>query len=221
MFSTFVIFVKISKYSFDFSITSKYCILYLLDSYIFIFILSIKKIDIQNIPYKIYIEIQNRLLNTRIYTPTDQNMSITKRIQKELSELVKDPPSNCSAGPHSDDIMKWRATITGPEGTPYHGGIFFLDIEFPIDYPFKPPHVKFITPILHPNVNSSGGICIDILKDRWSPALTVSKLLLSLSSLMHEPNPDDPLVPELANLYKTNRAAYMAKVSAHTLKHAS
>ena len=193
--------------------------LYLYLYFYFLFCLSRKLIyKICNV---IYIEIQNRLLNTHTYTPTDANMSITKRIQKELSELVKDPPSNCSAGPHSDDIMKWRATITGPEGTPYHGGIFFLDIEFPIDYPFKPPHVKFITPILHPNVNSSGGICIDILKDRWSPALTVSKLLLSLSSLMHEPNPDDPLVPELANLYKTNRAAYMAKVSAHTLKHAS
>ena len=147
-------------------------------------------------------------------------MSIIKRIQKELTELAKDPPSNCSAGPHSDDIMKWRATITGPEGTPYHGGIFFLDIDFPIDYPFKPPHVKFITPILHPNINSSGGICIDILKDKWSPALTISKLLLSISSLMHEPNPDDPLVPDLANLYKTNRPAYLAKVSAYTLKHA-
>jgi len=147
-------------------------------------------------------------------------MSITKRIQKELTELVKDPPSNCSAGPHSDDIMKWRATITGPEGTPYHGGIFFLDIDFPADYPFKPPHVKFITPILHPNVSASGGICIDILKDKWSPALTVSKLLLSLSSLMHEPNPDDPLVPELAHLYKTNRPAYLAKVAAYTQQHA-
>jgi len=187
----------------------------------FYFLFCLSRKLIYKICNVIYIEIQNRLLNTHTYTYKDANMSITKRIQKELSELVKDPPSNCSAGPHSDDIMKWRATITGPEGTPYHGGIFFLDIEFPIDYPFKPPHVKFITPILHPNVNSSGGICIDILKDRWSPALTVSKLLLSLSSLMHEPNPDDPLVPELANLYKTNRAAYMAKVSAHTLKHAS
>jgi ubiquitin-conjugating enzyme E2 D/E len=158
--------------------------------------------------------------NETIVSILSRKMSITKRIQKELTELVKDPPSNCSAGPHSDDIMKWRATITGPEGTPYHGGIFFLDIDFPVDYPFKPPHVKFITPILHPNVSSSGGICIDILKDKWSPALTVSKLLLSLSSLMHEPNPDDPLVPELAHLYKTNRPAYLAKVTAYTQQHA-
>jgi ubiquitin-conjugating enzyme E2 D/E len=147
-------------------------------------------------------------------------MSIAKRLQKELKELVEDPPANCSGGPASDDIMKWRGTITGPEGTPYHGGIFFLDIDFPTDYPFKPPHIKFITPILHPNVNSSGGICIDILKDKWSPALTISKVLLSLSSLMHAPNPDDPLVADLAYLFKTNRAAYNAKVQAYTLKHA-
>ena len=163
--------------------------------------------------------ITSKLLHQYTNTPIHQ-MSIIKRIQKELTELVKDPPSNCSAGPQSDDIMRWRATITGPEGTPYHGGIFFLDIDFPVDYPFKPPHVKFITPILHPNVSASGGICIDILKDKWSPALTISKLLLSLSSLMHEPNPDDPLVPDLAHLYKTNRPAYMAKVAAHTQQHA-
>ena len=186
----------------------------------FYFLFCLSRKLIYKICNVIYIEIQNRLLNRHVHTHI-RNMSITKRIQKELTDLAKDPPSNCSAGPHSDDIMKWRATITGPEGTPYHGGIFFLDIEFPIDYPFKPPHVKFITPILHPNINSSGGICIDILKDKWSPALTVSKLLLSLSSLMHEPNPDDPLVPDLANLYKTNRPVYLAKVSAHTIKHAS
>ena len=172
--------------------------------------------------YKIFnIHIYTSVLTSKLLSPYYQaKMSITKRIQKELTELVKDPPSNCSAGPHSDDIMKWRATITGPEDTPYHGGIFFLDIDFPVDYPFKPPHVKFITPILHPNVSASGGICLDILKDKWSPALTVSKLLLSISSLMHEPNPDDPLVPELAHLYKTNRPAYIAKVTAHTLQHA-
>ena len=154
-----------------------------------------------------HIHIQALLVKSILHFINATKMSITKRIQKELAELVKDPPSNCSA-------------ITGPEGTPYHGGIFFLDIDFPIDYPFKPPHVKFITPILHPNVSSSGGICIDILKDKWSPALTVSKLLLSISSLMHEPNPDDPLVPDLADLYKTNRPAYLAKVAAYTQKHA-
>jgi ubiquitin-conjugating enzyme E2 D/E len=187
--------------------------------YFLIYILYIKKIDIQNTQY-MHIHIQALLVKSILHFINATKMSITKRIQKELAELVKDPPSNCSAGPHFDDIMKWRATITGPEGTPYHGGIFFLDIDFPIDYPFKPPHVKFITPILHPNVSSSGGICIDILKDKWSPALTVSKLLLSISSLMHEPNPDDPLVPDLADLYKTNRPAYLAKVAAYTQKHA-
>ena len=187
--------------------------------YFLIYILYIKKIDIQNTQY-MPIHIQALLVKSILHFINATKMSITKRIQKELAELVKDPPSNCSAGPHFEDIMKWRATITGPEGTPYHGGIFFLDIDFPIDYPFKPPHVKFITPILHPNVSSSGGICIDILKDKWSPALTVSKLLLSISSLMHEPNPDDPLVPDLADLYKTNRPAYLAKVAAYTQKHA-
>jgi ubiquitin-conjugating enzyme E2 D/E len=117
--------------------------------------------------------------------------------------------------------MKWRATITGPEGSPYAGGVFFLDIDFPTDYPFKPPVVKFITPILHPNINASGGICLDILKNNWSAALTVSKLLLSISSLLDEPNPDDPLVHDLAHLYKTNRVEYMAKVRAYTFHHAS
>ena len=128
-------------------------------------------------------------------------MSITKRLQKELIELQRDPPTNCSAGPLGDDIMNWRATITGPDDSPYAGGVFFLDIEFPSDYPFKPPVVKFITPILHPNINASGGICLDILKNNWSAALTASKLLLSISSLLNEPNPDDPLVHDLAHLY--------------------
>jgi ubiquitin-conjugating enzyme E2 D/E len=148
-------------------------------------------------------------------------MSLHKRLQKELIELQRDPPTNCSAGPLGDDIMKWRATITGPDDSPYAGGVFFLDIEFPSDYPFKPPVVKFITPILHPNINASGGICLDILKNNWSAALTASKLLLSISSLLNEPNPDDPLVHDLAHLYKSNRDEYMAKVRAFTFQHAS
>ena len=125
-----------------------------------------------------------------------------KRIQRELIDLGEDPPSNCSAGPANDDLFHWSATIMGPDDTPYHGGLFFLDIHFPADYPFKPPKVTFSTRIYHCNINSNGGICLDILKDQWSPALTISKVLLSICSLLSDPNPDDPLVPDIAKLLK-------------------
>ena len=132
-----------------------------------------------------------------------------KRIQKELSDLQRDPPANCSAGPSEDnDMYTWTATIMGPDESPYQGGIFFLNIQFPTDYPFKPPKVAFTTRIYHPNINANGSICLDILKDQWSPALTISKVLLSISSLLTDANPDDPLVPEIAHLYKTDRARY-------------
>ena len=132
-----------------------------------------------------------------------------KRITRELEQLIKDPPMSCSAGPEDDeDIYKWEATIMGPEGTPYHGGIFKLNINFPTNYPFKPPKVRFTTKIYHPNINSVGGICLDILKDNWSPALTISKVLLSICSLLDEPNPDDPLVMEIAEKYINNRVLY-------------
>ena len=89
-----------------------------------------------------------------------------KRIQKELVDLGKDPPTNCSAGPKSEsDAFHWQATIMGPDDSPYAGGIFFLNIHFPMDYPFKPPKFQFITKIYHPNINSNGSICLDILKD--------------------------------------------------------
>ena len=107
-----------------------------------------------------------------------------KRIKRELIELEKEPPSNCSAGPIGSDLYHWQATIMGPDDSPYAGGVFFLNIHFPTDYPFKPPKMTFTTRIYHCNINSNGSICLDILKDQWSPALTVSKVLLSISSLL-------------------------------------
>ena len=137
------------------------------------------------------------------------NTMALKRIQKELIDLGRDPPVNCSAGPTNEqDQFHWQATIMGPDDSPYTGGVFFLNIHFPPDYPFKPPKVTFTTKIYHANINSNGSICLDILKDQWSPALTISKVLLSISSLLTDPNPDDPLVPEIANLYKNNRAQH-------------
>ncbi|RXM97876.1 Ubiquitin-conjugating enzyme E2 D2 [Acipenser ruthenus] len=98
-----------------------------------------------------------------------------KRIHKELNDLARDPPAQCSAGPVGDDMFHWQATIMGPNDSPYQGGVFFLTIHFPTDYPFKPPKVAFTTRIYHPNINSNGSICLDILRSQWSPALTISK----------------------------------------------
>ena len=93
------------------------------------------------------------------------------------------PPRLTTTSPHiSTDIpmqFHWQATIMGPGDSPYSGGVFFLAIHFPTDYPFKPPKVNFTTRIYHPNINSNGSICLDILRDQWSPALTISKGAIS------------------------------------------
>ncbi|OMP85076.1 Ubiquitin-conjugating enzyme E2-16 kDa [Diplodia seriata] len=119
--------------------------------------------------------------------------------------------------PHPPDPL----LTSGPQGdSPYSGGVFFLAIHFPTDYPFKPPKVNFTTRIYHPNINSNGSICLDILRDQWSPALTISKVLLSICSMLTDPNPDDPLVPEIAHVYKTDRARYEATAREWTRKYA-
>ncbi|XP_070248062.1 ubiquitin-conjugating enzyme E2 D3 isoform X5 [Myotis yumanensis] len=108
----------------------------------------------------------------------------------ELSDLARDPPAQCSAGPVGDDIFLFcfdfsvslashnygTSYFFFPQNdSPYQGGVFFLTIHFPTDYPFKPPKVAFTTRIYHPNINSNGSICLDILRSQWSPALTISK----------------------------------------------
>jgi ubiquitin-conjugating enzyme E2 D/E len=139
---------------------------------------------------------------------------------KELTDLGKDTPANCSAGPTGENQFHWQATVLGPHDSPYSGGTFFLNIIFPTDYPFKPPQCNFVTRIYHPNIDTNGSINLDILKDQWSPAMTISKVLLSISSLFTNINLDDPLVPEIAQLYKTDKAKFEATAREWTKKYA-
>ena len=140
-----------------------------------------------------------------IYKNINNKMSALARLKIEKKKLELSPPCNCSAGPiDENDLLKWRATIIGPTDSPYSGGVFNLSILFTDDYPFTPPKIKFINKIYHPNISYNGSICLDLLKNKWSPALTVSKLLLSICSLLTDPNPDDPLEPNIAYIYKTN-----------------
>ena len=144
-----------------------------------------------------------------------------QRIKNELKILLKDTPANCSAGPISDDIFNWQATLIGPTESPYEGGVFYLNIKFPEEYPFKPPNIYFITKIYHPNISNNGNICLDILKNQWSPALTISKVLLSICSLLTDPNPDDPLEPQIATLYKSDRENFNKNARDWTINFAS
>lgn len=152
-------------------------------------------------------------------------MSVSKRLIKEYKDIMNSKEcmlNHISIGlTKENDYTNWKATIIGSDDTPYKGGLFELEISIPPNYPFKPPKVRFATRIYHPNVNSSGEICIDILKDNWSPALTLDKLLLSICLLMQNPNPDDPLDPTAANLLKTNPTDYKKKVREMVLKYAN
>jgi ubiquitin-protein ligase len=149
-------------------------------------------------------------------------MSAIKRIQKELKEF-KEPVSGCTAElVDANDLLHWRATIEGPSETPYHNGVFQLDIKFPKDYPFSPPKLTFITKIYHVNINSDGAICLDILKSQhWSPALTISKVLLSLCSLLNEPNYNDPLMGTIAEGHRKDPTKHNLTAMQWTKKYAS
>ncbi|CCM06529.1 uncharacterized protein FIBRA_08802 [Fibroporia radiculosa] len=131
-----------------------------------------------------------------------------KRIHREIADLKKEDLGTIGLAPSDDNLFKWTATIPGPEGSCYEGGVFSADINLGHDYPFSAPKVTFKTRIYHMNINERGNICIDILKSNWSPALSLFKVVLSLSSLLTDPNPKDPLVPSIATEYVRNRTQH-------------
>ncbi|KAL2018400.1 hypothetical protein VTK56DRAFT_878 [Thermocarpiscus australiensis] len=153
----------------------------------------------------------NKLTGARKGAEPGQNAA--KRLQTELMQLMTSPAPGVSAFPSADgNLLSWRATIEGPADTPYSGLTFKLSFEFPSNYPYAPPTVLFRTPIYHPNVDFSGRICLDILKDKWTAAYNTQTVLLSLQSLLGEPNNASPLNGEAAELWDKDPALFKTKV---------
>lgn len=149
-------------------------------------------------------------------------MALLRCLNKQLKEMENDPPSMCDARPAdpSVDMFNWIGFIRGPDGTPFEGGKFPLSIRFPTDFPFKPPRIRFTTRIYHPNVGPEGDICLDILHDKWSPALSLRSVLVSICSLLTDPNPEHGLDNEILNVYRTNKTKYEENAREWTRKYA-
>ncbi|KAK3009160.1 hypothetical protein RJ639_014060 [Escallonia herrerae] len=155
--------------------------------------------------------------------------SVTQRLQKELMSLMYSDDNDyqypylvemtggdlgVSAFPEGESIFTWIGTIEGGKGTMYDGLSYKLSLRFPLDYPFKPPQVKFETSCFHPNVDQYGNICLDILQDKWSSAYDCRTILLSIQSLLGEPNIESPLNSSAAALW-INQEDYGKMVRKH------
>ncbi|KAJ7296693.1 hypothetical protein O6H91_16G092700 [Diphasiastrum complanatum] len=132
--------------------------------------------------------------------PVDSH-SVSRRLQSELMSLMTRGDPGISAFPDGENIFSWIGTIKGSSGTVYEGLSYKLSLRFPTEYPFKPPLVKFETLCFHPNVDQYGNICLDILQDKWSSAYDIRTVLLSIQSLLGEPNNDSPLNNNAAALW--------------------
>lgn len=129
-----------------------------------------------------------------------------RRITKEILDIQSDTLSQIFVEPAEDgDMTHLKGKFKGPPDTPYEGGTYEVDIKIPSEYPFRPPVMKFVTKIWHPNVSSqTGAICLDTLSSQWSPVLTIKSALISLQSLLSTPEPKDPQDAEVATMLIRN-----------------
>ncbi|KAL5383703.1 Ubiquitin-conjugating enzyme E2 7 [Paraphaeosphaeria sporulosa] len=146
----------------------------------------------------------------------------SKRLFKEYRDLSSNPPDGITAGPVTeDDMFVWEALIQGPEDTPFEGGVFPAELKFPKDYPLAPPKMKFLVEMWHPNVYPNGEVCISILhppgddphhyeqaSERWSPIQSVEKILISVMSMLAEPNDESPANVDAARMWREKRVEY-------------
>ena len=131
-------------------------------------------------------------------------MAIPPRIMKETQRLMSDPIEGIIIQPNENNFRHFYVQLAGPLQTPYEGGLFACELFLPEEYPMVPPKVLFRTKIYHPNIDKLGRICLDILKNNWSPAIQIQKVLLAIQSLMGAPNLDDPLDESVADHWKSD-----------------
>ena len=141
---------------------------------------------------------------------------LPRRIVKETQRLIAEPVTGISATPYADNLRYFAVSVEGPPDSPYAQGVFQMELFLPADYPMAPPKVRFLTKIYHPNVDKLGRICLDILKDKWSPALQIRTVLLSIQALLSAPNPDDPLDTGVAEMWKTNEKVALRRAKEFT-----
>mmetsp|Transcript_18975 Transcript_18975/g.32421 ORF Transcript_18975/g.32421 Transcript_18975/m.32421 type:complete len:158 (-) Transcript_18975:196-669(-) len=149
-----------------------------------------------------------------------QQANLPRRIIKETQRLLSEPAPGISASPSEDNLRYFNVMILGPQQSPYEGGVYKLELFLPEEYPMAAPKVRFLTKIYHPNIDKLGRICLDILKDKWSPALQIRTVLLSIQALLSAPNPDDPLAENVAKHWKENEAEAMGVAREWTRLHA-
>ena len=154
----------------------------------------------------------------RSYKPAAlPNKTIVRRMQDALPTANSQP---VVCWPVDNNIWHLLGGIEGPPDTPYEGGVFWLSIRIPQDFPFKPPQVRLLTRIYHPNIDRLGNICLDVLGDQWFPGFTFSKLLLSILSILDDPGLEDPLVPEIAEAYLRDPDLYRENARKYTIQYA-
>ncbi|KAI3388965.1 hypothetical protein SNEBB_002876 [Seison nebaliae] len=155
-----------------------------------------------------------------------------RRLMTEYRQLKENPPDGIYAGPMTEDnYFEWQAMITGPLETCFEDGIFDTRISFPEDYPLSPPTMRFISEIFHPNIYSDGRVCISILhspgddptgyessSERWSPVQTVEKILLSVVSMLAEPNDESPANVDAAKLWRSDVKRFKEIARKHVRK---
>lgn len=148
---------------------------------------------------------------------------LQNRITKELTRIQKSPPQGIHVS-QKDKITEFEISILGPENSAYKGGVFNLEMNLPESYPFSPPSIKFITKIYHPNIDDNGRICLDLLKmppkGSWRPTIGIEGLLVAVRMLLETPNPEDPLMVEIAEVYMNNRTEFERKVEEYVKKYA-